>query len=88
MLFHELREIHYRYLGYNVKEAHFKARIDEALKFCNDPKWVEYFEKFPDNIVPLRCLKKLCNVIERNIKVANILYQLLTNCVKHHKQYD
>lgn len=48
MLFHEPREILYRCQGYNVKEEHLRVRIDEALRFCNDPKWIECFEKFPE----------------------------------------
>ena len=81
VLFHELREILYRYQGYNVKEAHLKARIDEALRFCNNPKWIEYFEKFPDYSIPLNCLKELCRIVESGTKTISILYKSLTKCI-------
>lgn len=82
VLFHELREILYRYQGYNVEEAHIRARIDEALRFCNDQKWIKYFEKFPDYSIPLNCLKDLCKNINNNIKDINILYKSLIKCIK------
>ena len=85
VLFHELREIHYRYHGYSVREAHLKARVDEALEFCNDPKWIEYFRKFPDHTVPLNCLKELCKAIEKNRRILDTLYKLLINCISQHK---
>jgi len=84
VLFHELREIQYRYQGYNVREAHLKAKIDEALRFCRDSKWMEYFEKFPDSSVPLDCLKELCGIIKSNIRSADTLYKLLIKCITHH----
>ncbi len=83
VLFHELREILYRSQGYNVEEAHLRARIDEVIKFCNDPKWTEYFEKFPDYSIPLNCLKGLCKNVEDNIDNINILYRSLIKCVNH-----
>jgi len=79
VLFHEPREIMYRYQGYDVKEAHLRARIDEALRFCKDPKWVEYFEKFPDYSIPFNCLKELCRIIESDVKTVSILYKSLIN---------
>ncbi|RLG79114.1 MAG: hypothetical protein DRO10_01065 [Thermoprotei archaeon] len=81
VLFHEFREIQYRYQGYGVEEAHLRARIDEALRFCNDSKWMRYFEEFPDYSVPLRCLKKLCSEIERGTKDIEALYNLLKTCI-------
>ncbi len=81
VLFHELREIQYRYRGYGVREAHLRARIDEALRFCSDPKWMRYFEEFPDYSVPLSCLKELCNVIERGTRDIDALYRSLTRCI-------
>ncbi len=83
VLFHELREIMYRYRGYSVKEAHLRARIDEALRFCNDPKWIEYFEKFPDYTMPPNCLKELCRIVESNVKAISILYDSLIKCIGH-----
>ncbi len=81
VLFHELREILYRYQGYDVEEAHLRARIDEALRFCNDPKWIEYFEKFPDYSIPLNCLKELCRIVESDAKTISILYKSLIKCI-------
>ena len=86
VLFHELREIQYRYQGYGVREAHLKARIDEALRFCDDPKWMEYFKKFPDYSVPLNCLKELCNTIKKGTKSIDILYKLLMKCISYHSK--
>lgn len=81
VLFHEFREILYRYQGYNVKEARLRARIDEALRFRNNPKWIEYFEKFPDYSIPLNCLKELCRIAESDVKTINILYKSLIECI-------
>ncbi len=81
VLFHELREIHYRYLGYGVREAHLMARVEEALRFCNDPRWMKYFEEFPDYTVPRSCLEELCNAIERGVSSVNELYSLLKACI-------
>jgi len=86
VLFHGLREIQYRYQGYGVREAHLKARIDEALRFCDDPKWMEYFKKFPDYSVPLNCLKELCNTIKKGTKSIDILYKLLMKCISYHSK--
>ncbi len=86
VLFHEFREILYRYQGYNVKEAHFRARIDEALRFCNDSKWIEYFEKFPDYGIPLNCLKELCKMVENGTKTISILYNSLVKYITCQKQ--
>lgn len=81
VLFHELREIQYRYQGYSVREAHLRARIDEALRFCSDPKWVKYFEEFPDYSVPPSCLKELCKAIESGTRDIDALYRSLTRCI-------
>ena len=83
VLFHELREIQYRYQGYGVREAHLRARIDEALRFCSDFKWMDYYEKFPDYTVPLNCLKELCNAIEKGVESINTLRKLLMECISH-----
>jgi len=56
MLFHVLREILYIYQGYDVKKAYLRARIDEALRFYNEPKWMEYYEKSPRYSILLSCL--------------------------------
>ncbi|MCD6300796.1 MAG: hypothetical protein J7L82_01855 [Staphylothermus sp.] len=81
VLFHEFREIQYRYQGCSVKEAHLRARIDEALRFCKDSKWMKYFEEFPDSSVSLNCLGMLCNEIEHGTKDAKAVYKLLTKCI-------
>jgi len=86
VLFHELKEIEYRYRGYSVEEAHLRARIEEALRYCNDPKWIEYFEKFPDYSVPLNCLKELCNAIGNDVKSIDSLYKLLMECVARNNE--
>ncbi len=31
----------HRYQGYDTKEAHLRARIDEAKRFRNEPKWIK-----------------------------------------------
>ncbi len=85
VLLHELREIHYRYQGYDTNEAHIRARIDEALRFCSDSKWEEYFKKFPDYTIPFDCLRELCGATEKGIKAFNVLYKLLTNCIQKYK---
>jgi len=81
VLFHELREIEYRYQGYSVKDAHFLARIDEALRFCSDQKWIDYFKRFPDYTIPLNCLQKLCEMIGRSVRDKGILYKLVLKCI-------
>ncbi len=86
VLFHELKEIGYRCQGYSVEEAHLRARIEEALRYCNDPKWVEYFRKFPDYSVPLNCLKEICNAIENGVRDIDALYEQLMKCAnRDHK---
>ena len=82
VLFHELREIHYRYEGYSVREAHLRARIDEALRYCSDPKWMRHFKEFPDYTLPLSCLKELCEAIEGGTKDNNLLYRILASCIR------
>ena len=82
VLFHELKEILYRYQGYDVIEAHIRARIDEALRFCNDTKWVKYYREFPDSIVPLECLKIICKTLKTNdLKNIKNLYRKIMKCV-------
>ena len=81
VLFHELREILYRYRGYSVEEAHLRARVDEALRFCNDHKWLKYFNEFPDHIVPVECLLKLCNAIGNGVRIVDALHELLVECI-------
>ena len=82
VLFHELREIQYRYEGYDGREAHLRARADEALNFCNDPKWRKMLEIFPDYTVPGPCLEELCVRVGGNKETGETLYQILSNCVK------
>ncbi len=86
VLFHELREIMYRYRGYDIEEAHLRARIDEAKRFCSEPKWIRYFEEFPDYSVPLRCLKELCEAIRSGIETSNTLFKILVKCIKDQKE--
>ncbi len=71
----------YRYQGYDVEKAHLRARIDETLMFCNDPKRIEYFEKFPNYSIHLNCLKELCRIIESDAKTISILYKSLIKCI-------
>jgi len=81
VLFHELREIEYRYQGYEVSEAHIRARVDEGLRFCNDPRWIRYLNEFPDSTLPYECLRKLCSAIGKGMKDREALYSLLTKCI-------
>ena len=81
VLFHELREIVYRYQGHDVDEAHLLARVDEALVFCGDQRWIEYFRRFPDSTAPLRCLQELCNAIDQGTGGKEVLYRILVECV-------
>jgi competence protein ComEA len=39
ILYHELREIEYRAVGYDGKTAHTMAEEDEVLLWKNDQKW-------------------------------------------------
>ncbi|MBU4190489.1 MAG: hypothetical protein KJ886_05835 [Candidatus Thermoplasmatota archaeon] len=39
ILFHELVEIYYRFIGYDWKKAHEMAVEKEIKYFSNDPKW-------------------------------------------------
>jgi len=80
VLFHELREIMYRYQGHDVDEAHLLARVDEALVFCSDQRWIEYFRRFPDSTAPLRCIQELCNAISRGASDREVLYRMLAEC--------
>ncbi len=82
VLFHEVREIMYRYQGYSSEEAHLRARVDEAIEFCDDPHWHRYFEKFPDNTLPRECLERLCDTRQRGVKESEMLYRWLLDCVK------
>ena len=63
----------YRYQGHDTEEAHLRARIDEAKRFCNEPKWIRYFIEFPDYSVLLHCLKELCKAIRSGIETSNEL---------------
>jgi len=74
VFFQGFREIWYRYLGYGVGEARIRARVDEALRFCNDSRWMKYFEEFPDGSVPMDCLKEMCIAIEDGTKDIDVLY--------------
>ena len=85
VLFHEVREIMYRYQGFSVEEAHLRARVDEALEFCGDPRWLKYFEEFPDSTVPRECLQELCNVQQRGVREQETLYRLLLECANRRR---
>ncbi len=86
VLFHEIREIIHRYEGLGVEEAHLMARVDEALRFCGDPVWLEYFEDYPDYTVPRQCLEELCSRINEGLNDPRALYNVLQSCIRHVKR--
>ncbi len=77
-----LEEIMYRYQGYSGEEAHLRARVDEAIEFCGDPRWHKYFEEFPDSTLPRECLERLCDTRQRGVGEGEILYRQLLDCVE------
>lgn len=82
VLFHEVREIMYRYQGYSGEEAHLCARVDEAIEFCGDPRWHRYFEEFPDSTLPRKCLERLCDTRQRGVRESETLYRQLLDCIE------
>ena len=85
VLFHEVAEIVFRYLGHDVRGAHLAARVAEAIRFCRDPEWFKYFEEFPDYTVPMECLNELCRAVERGLEFRELL-KVLTSCIEGYRQ--
>jgi len=42
ILFHELQEIKFRAMGYEVEDAHYLSEMECIRRFRNDPMWREF----------------------------------------------
>ncbi len=82
VLFHELREIEYRASRLGTEEAHLKARIDEALAFCGDQAWLQYFREYPDSTMLVECVEGVCHLIGESVRDPDALLAAAGSCRK------